>query len=208
MLKVLFKLLTRREVKGKENIPSQGPVLIVANHLNLVDPPLLAISGSRKMIFMAKAELFRNKFISYFMRGLGSFPVHRERLDKRALRQAGQVLAEGRVLAMFPEGARSRHAQLRPAFSGSVLIALRNSAPILPVGITGTEKIKGVAWLLRRPQITVNIGQPFHLPWAGSKLTKEELAGLTSYVMERIAELLPQEYQGAYAKKEVMRHAN
>ena len=88
---------------------------------------------------------------------------------------------------------------MQPAFSGSALIALRSGVPILPVGITGTERIKGVAWLLRRPRITVNIGQPFHLPLTSSKLTKVELARLTNYMMGRIAELLPQEYRGNYA---------
>jgi len=180
----------------------------VANHLNLTDPPLLAISLGRKVIFMAKEELFRSRFSSYFIRGFGAFPVHKRQLDKKALRQAKQTLAEGMALVMFPEGTRSRNAQLRPAFSGSALIALHGDAPILPVGITGTEKIKGVAWLLHRPQIMVNIGHPFYLPPVNSKLTKGELARLTSYIMERIAELLPREYRGNYTKKEIAQREN
>lgn len=208
IVRMLFILLTRWRIRGKENIPSQGPVLVVANHLNLADPPLLAVSLSRKTIFMAKKELFRSKFSSYFVRSFGAFPVRRGQLDGKALRQAEQVLAEGQALVMFPEGVRSRHAQLRPAFSGSALIALRNCALILPVGITGTEKIRGIAWLLRRPRITVNIGQPFYLPPVSSKLTKDELTESTNNIMERIAELLPQEYRGNYAGKEVIRREN
>ena len=201
-------LLTRWRVRGKENIPSQGPVLIVANHLNLADPPLLGFSLGRKAIFMAKEELFRSRFSSYFIRNFGAFPVHRGKPDKKAIRQAERVLAEGLALVMFPEGARSRNAQLQPAFSGSAVIALRNRVPIIPVGITGTEKIKGVGWLLRRPQITVNIGRPFSLPPVSSKASKEELAELTSFIMERIAELLPPEYRGTYARKEVVELEN
>ncbi|MFC2016828.1 lysophospholipid acyltransferase family protein, partial [Chloroflexota bacterium] len=102
---------------------------------------------------------------------------------------------------MFPEGTRSKNGQLQPAFSGSALIALRNGVPILPVGITGTEKIKGLAWLLHRPQITVNIGRPFHLPPVSGKLTKVELARFTDYIMGRIAELLPLGYRGNYAEQ-------
>jgi len=183
-------------------------VLIVANHLNLTDPPLLGISLGRKVIFMAKEELFRSTFSSYFIRGFGAFPVHREQLDKKALRQAKQALAKGSALVMFPEGTRSHNAQLQPAFSGSALIALHSDAPILPVGITGTEKVKGVAWLLHRPQIMVNIGHPFYLAPVNSKLTKGELARLTSYIMERIAELLPREYRGNYTKKEIAQREN
>jgi len=150
---------------------------------------------------MAKEELFRSRFSSYFVRGFGAFPVHRGRLDKQAFRQADQLLAQGLALVMFPEGKRSKSGQLQPASSGSALIALRSGAPILPVGITGTEKIKGVAWMLRRPVITVNIGHPFRLPPGSSKLTKVELAELTNFIMGRIAELLPPEYRGNYARE-------
>ena len=201
MVWVLLNLLTRWRVRGKENIPSQGPLLIVTNHLNLADSPLLGVSLSRKVVFMAKEELFRSSFSGYFIRSFGAFPVHRGQLDREALRQADQALAQGQALVMFPEGMRSRGGQLRRAFPGSALIALRSGAPILPVGITGTEKIKGAAWLLRRPQITVNIGHPFHLPPVSSKLTKAELAELTNYIMGHIAELLPLEYRGHYAEQ-------
>ena len=203
MVRVLLTLLTCWRVWGRENIPSQGPLLIVANHLNLSDPPLLGVSLSRKVIFMAKEQLFRSRFSSYFIRSFGAFPVHRGQLDREALRQAKQVLAEGQALVMFPEGARSYNNQLRPAFSGSALIAWRNSVPILPVGITGTEKIKGMTWILRRPQITVNIGRPFYLPSVSSKLTKVELAQLTNSIMAQIAELLPLGYRGIIRSREV-----
>ena len=199
----LLKLLTHCQVKGRENIPSQGPLLIVANHLSLADPPLLGISLGRKVIFMAKKELFRFRLIGYFIGSLGAFPVHRGQLDRKALRQSYQVLADDLALVMFPEGTRSRSGRLRPALPGSALIAARSGAPILPVGIIGTEKVRGVTWLLRRPQITVNIGHPFYLPPVSSRLTKAELAELTNSIMERIAELLPLEYRGDYGGKEI-----
>ena len=198
LVKILLLLLTRWQVRGRENVPSQGAVLVVANHLHLADPPLVAASLRREVTFMAKEELFRARFSGCFIRSLGAFPVHRGQLDKKALSQAYQLLADGVALVMFPEGTRSKSARLQPAFSGSALIALRSGVPILPVGIAGTEKIKGVAYLLRRPEITVNIGQPFHLQLANSKLTKVELARLTNYMMGRIAELLPLEYRGNY----------
>lgn len=206
LVRMLLILLTRWRVRGKENIPSQGPLLVVANHLNLTDPPLLGVSLSRKVIFMAKEELFRSRLIGYFMRGFGAFPVHRGKLDREALRQADQSLAQGLALVMFPEGKRSRHAQLQPAFPGSTLIALHSGVPILPIGITGTEKIKGLTWLLRRPQITVNIGHPFYLPPVSSKLTKAKLTELTNSIMGRIAGLLPVEYRGNYVGKEARWH--
>jgi 1-acyl-sn-glycerol-3-phosphate acyltransferase len=154
-------------------------------------------------MFMAKKELFRFRLIGYFIGSLGAFSVHRGRLDRKAIRQTYQILADGLALVMFPEGTRSRSGRLRLAFSGPALIAVRSGAPILPVGIIGTEKIRGVTWLLRRPQITVNIGHPFYLSPVSSRLTKAELAELTNSIMGHIAELLPLEYRGDYGDKEI-----
>ncbi|MDP3878790.1 MAG: lysophospholipid acyltransferase family protein [Dehalococcoidales bacterium] len=192
----------RWQVKGRENIPGQGPLLVVANHLGLVDPPLLAVSLNRKAIFMAKQELFHSRFSSYFVSGFGAFPVQRGQPDRKALRHAERVLAEGFALVMFPEASRSRNGELQPALPGSVRIALRSGATILPAAITGTEQIKGMGWLLRRPRLTVNFGVPFQLPPRDGKLSREELAECTSYMMQRIAQLLPPEYRGYYADEE------
>jgi len=197
----LFKLLTRWQVKGKENVPKEGPVLVVANHLNLADPPLLGVSLNRKVFFMAKEELFRSSLGAYFVSGLGSFPVHRGKLDRQALRRSQRVLADNLALAMFPEATRSRSARLKKAMPGSALIACRSGVPILPVGITGTEQIKGMGWLFRRPRLTVNIGKPFSLPPVEGKLTREKLVEYTDLIMRRVAELLPPQYRGIYAGK-------
>jgi 1-acyl-sn-glycerol-3-phosphate acyltransferase len=195
----LFKLFTRRQVRGRENVPGEGPVLVVANHLNFNDPPLLGVSLNRTVIFMAKEELFRSPVIAYFVRGLGSFPVHRGKLDREALRSSQGVLADGLALVMFPEATRSRDARLQPAFPGSALIAYRCGVPVLPVGIIGSEQLRERFWLFRRPRITVNIGQPFSLPPVEGKLTREKLAEYTELIMRRIAELLPPQYRGVYA---------
>jgi len=199
----LLKLLTHCQVKGRDNIPSQGPLLIVANHLSLADPPLLGVNLGRKVMFMAKKELFHFRVIAYFIGNFGAFPVDRGQLNRQALRQARQILADGLALVMFPEGTRSRSGRLRPAFSGPALIAMRSGAPILPVGIIGTGKIRGVSWLFRRPRITVNIGPPFYLPAVSGKLTKAKLTELTNFMMGQIAELLPQECRGDYGGKEI-----
>jgi len=197
---VLLRLFTRWQIKGMENVPSHGALLMVANHLHLVDPPLVSVSLKRRVIFMAKEELFRSKFTGYFIGSFGAFPVHRGQLDRKALRQAEGVLAEGYILVMFPESTRSRKAQLQPAYPGSALIALRNRVPIVPVAITGTEKIKGTSWILHRPRVIIQFGRPFHLPATNSKLSRPELTESTNTIMEHIAELLPVEYRGHYLK--------
>ncbi|MFC1955530.1 lysophospholipid acyltransferase family protein [Chloroflexota bacterium] len=199
LIRIAFFFLTQRRVTGQENVPAQGSLLIVSNHLNLTDPALLDSSIGRKMVFMAKEELFRSRFSGYFIRSYGAFPVNRERLRKGTLKEAERWLAKGIALVIFPEGQRSQNARLQPAFAGPTLIASRTGAPILPVGISGTENIKGATWWLRRPSITVNIGQPFNLPPASGKLTRADLAQLTNSIMEHIAELLPPQYRGNYA---------
>lgn len=192
----IVPILIRWKVNNGENIPQQGPLLAVSNHIHLVDPPLVAYAIRRKAFFMAKEELFRSKILAYLLGGIGAFPVHRGKLDRNALRSADKVLSDGMVLVIFPESTRSSNAKLQQAYSGSALIALRNNVPVLPVAIFGTEQIKGLTWWLHRPRITVNIGRPLTLPQVEGRLTKTELARLTDLLMERIAGLLPQEYRG------------
>jgi 1-acyl-sn-glycerol-3-phosphate acyltransferase len=117
-------------------------------------------------------------------------------LGRKTYFMAKEELAEGEALAIFPEGMRSQSRKLKLAFPGAALIALRSGAPIIPIGISGTEKITGIAWLWRRPQMTVNIGEAFSLPPADGRLTKYQLAKTTDVIMERIAEVLPVEYRG------------
>jgi len=200
----IFLLSTRRQIKGKENVPEQGPLLIVCNHISHTDQYLVAVTINRKMVWMAKEELFRSPLIRVLAEAFGAFPVHRGGMDRKALDQAHQVLDSALALSMFPEGTRSKNGQLQPAFPGSALIALHDRVPILPIGITGTENVKkGLLWyIIHRPRVTANIGRPFYLPATTDKPNKENLRELADYIMERIAELLPPEYRGYYASKE------
>jgi len=198
---MVFKFLSRSKFNGRENIPAKGPVIVVANHLHWLDPPLLGIVVKRKLVFMAKEELFKSWFMRYVMRSYGAFPVRRGGVDRKALRDAEHVLEQGLALAIFPEGRRSENAQLVVAYSGAALLAVRSGAPVLPVAIAGTEILE---WsTLRRfpryiPYVEVNIGKPFFLSNVDGKLTGEELNALTNSIMVRLAELLPLKYKGNY----------
>ncbi len=192
--------LSRWRVVGRENVPPTGPLIVVANHLHIADPPLLAASLPRRIVFMAKEELFAPPW-GIFVRAYGAFPVRRGEADRNALRQGERTLGQGLALGMFPEGTRSPNHTLQRAHPGTALIAFRTRAPILPVGITGSERIRGIGSVLARPEITVNIGEPFSLPLPKGKVTARELADLADFIMERIADLIPPPYRGVYARE-------
>jgi 1-acyl-sn-glycerol-3-phosphate acyltransferase len=194
-------IFTRFEVKGRENVPASGGVLVSANHLSLMDPPVVGVSLGRSTIFMAKEELFRSGFGRYFISAFGAFPVRRGRLDREALRRAEKALSDSQALVMFPQGARASSDGYRPeGFIGAALIAARSGVSVLPVGITGTEKMKGWGWMLRRPRITVNIGPAFQLSPGGGKGRHDQLEEQTRAIMDRIADLLPPKYRGVNAR--------
>ena len=201
---MIFFLFTRQCIQGKENIPEHGALVVVANHLSYADQYLLTIAIKREMIFMAKEDLFRNRVKRFLIETFGAIPVKRGAVNREALKQVHQVLDKGLAMFMFPEGSRSKNAQLQPAFSGSALIALHNNAPILPTAITGMEVAeKGFLWvMLHRPRVAVNIGRPFYLSKPEGILDKKQLKDLSDDIMEHIAELLPPEYRGYYANRQ------
>ena len=202
VMRPMLFLLTCYRVSGKANVPKQGPLIIVANHLSNVDPPLLATSLPRRIVFMAEEELFRHPILGPLSRGWRAFPINRDKLDREALRQADQVVRQGLALGLFPEGTRSSTAKLQQGYTGAALIALRSGCQILPVGISGAEDFNKLGFVFHRPKVTVNIGKPFTLPVHGGRMTKEQLAPAADMMMKKIAELLPESYRGYYADRE------
>ncbi len=202
-LKLLFSLLTRRRVTGRENIPRRGPAIFVGNHIHLFDSPLLWVTLGSRAKFMAKEEMFNSRITGYIMHTCGAFPVAKGRLDMKAFRRAMRTISRGQSLVIFPEGMRSKNKRLKLAFPGAALIATRSGAPIIPVVITGTENLRGIKWLWRRHRISVHMGPSFMLPPVEGRLTKYKLAKLTDIIMESIAHLLPEEYHGQYKPREV-----
>jgi len=187
-------------VKGKENVPDSGPLLIVSNHLHLADPPIVATSIRLKSVIMAKDDLWKSGWSRFWVENFGAFPVKRGGVDRKALRTAEHWLKRGVSLIMFPEGSRSKNARMQPALPGAALIASRLGIPVLPVSITGTDKLRNLKWcVLHRPAITVTIGKPFNPPKTDGKLTREQRNQLMNDIMRKIAALLPPEYHGVYA---------
>jgi len=193
------------KVEGKENIPLTGPLILVANHVHVLDPFFLVFGFPRWINFMAKEELFRSPFFRPWLRWAGSLSIRRGgkvRAKQQILKSARKALDDGMILGMFPEGGRSLDGKLRKSKSGSAVIASKANVPLLPVGIIGTDKIKNISWLWKRPRIVVNVGKPFKLPPTSGRMSKSQMELLTTQLMREIAALLPPEYRGAYEKHE------
>jgi 1-acyl-sn-glycerol-3-phosphate acyltransferase len=192
------------EVKGRENTPARGPVLIVCNHLHIADPPIVAASIRLKCVFMAKEDLWHNGWSRFWVENFGAFPVKRGGIDREAIRRAEEWLQKGVSVMMFPEGSRSQNARMKPALPGAALIASRMGVPVLPVSIAGTDKFRHLGWcFFHHPKITVTIGQPFNPPTAGGKQTREQREQLMNDIMTRVAGLLPKKYRGVYDTERV-----
>jgi len=201
IIKLLLKPLLSWKVEGRENVPLDGSLIVVANHVHLIDPILLQLSFPRWLSFMAKQELFRYPLVGFAIRWAQAFSIRRQGTigDKReAIKQARGMLRGGLVLGMFPEGKRNRNGKLLPGKSGVAVIASQTGTPLLPVGIIGTEKLKGIHWLWKRPRIIINIGHSFNPPSIETRLTRGQTRLLTGLIMNKIAALLPADNRGVY----------
>jgi 1-acyl-sn-glycerol-3-phosphate acyltransferase len=204
IVEAVLRSIIRLEIKDKENMPTNGPVIAVFNHLNLIDPPLHIISMlPRDSIVMAKEELFFYWPIPIFrilMDVAEAYPVRRRGTPEErqmAMKYADEVLKKGLLFGIYPEGTRSKTGCLKEAYNGCAIIALSTGVPLIPVSIIGTEKLKGSGWLTR-PKVTITFGKPFSLPPVKGKPTEKRLKEITDYIMGKMAAMLPPEYRGRY----------
>lgn len=200
LVRALVYTFGRLEVRGRERVP-RGASIMVANHLHLLDPPLVVAVSPRPVHAMAKRELFETPLVGWVFWGMRAFPVRRYSADMGALRAARAILRRDEPVLIFPEGTRSPTGQLQPVLPGAAAVAVLSGAELVPVAITGTEQITvpGVffAWLRgARPRITVEFGEPFTLPAELKQASKATEA--SDYIMRRVAALLPEQYRGAY----------
>lgn len=194
----LMSVLADWRVEGAENVPRSGPLIVVANHLSNMDPPLLACSIPRRLHYLSKRGVFI-PIVRTFLRAYGAYPVDREGRDLDGFHWCRKLLESGGALAMFPEATRSPAGGMKRVIPGAALLALRTQAAILPVGITGTEHIGPILQnLAPTGRLRANIGKPFTLPPVDGPLKREQLEALATQIMLRVAELLPARYRGVY----------
>jgi len=186
-----FKSLFKFEVFGTENVPSTGGALLASNHASFADPVFLGASVNRNLHYMARASLFKPERIDRFLRSLNAFPVHRGAADRRAIRQALELLDSGNLLLMFAEGTRTYDGTLGKAQAGVGLIAHKTTAAILPVFLGGTlEVLPRKAKMLKLAKVTVSFGKPLDMaPYRASKGSREIYDSIGEELMAGIAEL-------------------
>lgn len=150
-------------IKGRNNIPRKGAFILACNHLSNLDPPLVSYAANRPIYHMAKESLYNNKIFAWVMRELGSFPINREGPDIGAMRECLRKLKAGTPIALFPTGTRVSENETKAPKSGVGFIAVKSGVPVIPLKISGTDKVMGKGEKkLHRHRVTMIIGKPIH----------------------------------------------
>ncbi len=171
----VIRLYTRMTINGREHIPKTGPFVLAPVHRSYPDTPIAGCVTRRRLRFMGKDTMWRNRQFGWMLSALGAFPVTRGTADREALRRAIQVLEAGDPLVLFPEGERKQGPTVQPLFDGAVYIAIKAGVPIVPVGIGGSERVmpKKAKFVFPR-KVHVEVGPPIPAPVApdGGRLSR------------------------------------
>lgn len=182
IVNIVFRVIFRIEINGRDNVPEKGPIVLCSNHKSNLDPVILGIAFPRPIIFMAKQELFKNRFLSKLITALGAFPVDREGSDIGAIKTSFRVLKQEQVLGIFPEGTRVERMDLDNAKPGIALISIKSKSPIVPVYIDSEYKLFS--------EIVVNIGEPIYFDeYYNQKLEAEDYLEISKDIMRTIYSL-------------------
>ena len=198
---LLFFLLTRVRVHGRENLPQDQGYIAAANHLSVIEVPLVYCLINRYDVtgLVAKKHQ-KNAFFRWIIHLMDGIWLNREEIDTTALRAARDHLRSGGVLGIAPEGTRSQTGALIEAKTGVAFLADQAQVPIVPVAVSGTWQITSQIMKFKRPVIIVNFGQPFTLPAVNRRSRDLDLQNNTDEIMCQIAAMLPPENRGFYSE--------
>jgi 1-acyl-sn-glycerol-3-phosphate acyltransferase len=207
VLLVLLRMFWRPTVEGLQNVPRTGPVILASNHLSFIDSVVIPLVVPRRVVFLAKAEYFTGKglrgaFSRLMFTAIGALPVDRgtQRAAQAALNAALEVLREGEGFGIYPEGTRSRDGRLYRGRTGVGWLSVASGAPVVPVGLIGTNRVQPVGARLVRPfkRITVRFGEPVRpQDFLGAPAAQVRRA-ITDTVMEQISDMTGQPLAGHY----------
>lgn len=201
ILKLLTTILCRIEVRQLDKVPPHGPLILVTNHVNILEIPILYTRLQPRPIsgFFASYRL-KSRWMTWLLNTLGGIPVHRGQPDRNALTLAADRIRAGDIFALAPEGTRSGDGRLGRGRAGVLVLALETGAPILPVAFWGSEHWQDNLKRLQRTPFEVAVGEPFVLELGTRTPDRALRQAATDEVMQQIAKLLPAQYRGEYAE--------
>ena len=195
-----FKIFTHYETEGEEHLSVAGPAILVVNHLSILDSPLIYSQIKRDDFSVLVATKHRkNPLYRFLVDLIQGIWIDRFILEIEPLKQILAFLKKGGMIAIAPEGTRSRTHQLLPAKNGVSYIAWKTNAVIVPVAIAGTQDIVPSLLRFKRAHVMLRVGEPFRLPPVNRETRDEDLQRNTDEIMCRIALMLPPHYRGYYA---------
>ncbi|MDQ3249806.1 MAG: 1-acyl-sn-glycerol-3-phosphate acyltransferase [Chloroflexota bacterium] len=200
LITLLRPLFCTLQVEGRHHVPTQGGCVLVCNHSMGPDYVVLGYASPRQVYYMAKMEIFAwHPLLTKVLVAVGVFPVHRGQSDLGAIQGAVDLVRNGHVVGMFPEGTRSRTGKLQRGKSGAVRIAMHAGAPVVPaVVLNAHQVVRGVGRWWPRPTVIVRFGKPIYL--SGDAGDSQNAHDNTEKVMAAMAALLPPELRGEYIK--------
>lgn len=207
VFRLIFHILGRVRVIGKQNIPYGKPYVVAMNHISIFDPPLIAAFWPEVLEIVGASDVFAKPGQGQILKLYGVIPVHRGEYDRTLMQRVIAVLNAGYPLLIAPEGGRSHITAMRRALPGVAYIVEKTEVPVVPAGLVGTtDDFWQRARRGERPQLEVRIGQPFDLPpiteaGAARREARQRNADL---VMQHVAGLLPEEYRGVYADSAII----
>jgi len=206
-IRSLTQVLCKINDEQLAKVPKDGPLILVANHINFLDIPVVFTRlQPRPVTGFIKKETWDNPIMGFLFTTWGGIPIRRGEADMEAYRQGLDALMAGKIVAVAPEGTRSNHGRLQRGYSGVVTLALHSNAPLLPLVYYGGEHFRSNLVRLRRTDFNIRVGRRFTIETGGEKVTRHVRQAITDEIMYQLAELLPPVYRGVYSRLDEASH--
>ena len=199
-------MICRIHDEALEKVPDQGPLILVTNHINILEIPIFYTAlQPRPITAFSAAKRWKVWWSRWLLNIAGAIPLKPGEVNLKALHEGLDSLKEGKILIIAPEGTRSGHGRLQKGQPGVVLLAMRSGAPIQPLVFYGHENYKENLLRLRRSDFHFAVGEPFYLDLKGQKVSRTIRQRMVDAIMYQMATLLPQKNRGVYTDLEQQR---
>ncbi len=205
LFRILFRIFFRINLEALEQVPVDGPMIIILNHPSIFEGPMLYVFlKPRRLIALAKKQLWERKFAGWLMRLWQAVPVDHLIIDRSSLQRCFDVLDNGMFLGLAPEGTRTNDPNLHQGKTGAAYIAIKKRVPILPLVTIGFDKFAHNVKRLRRTTVQIKVGEPFEIIIPDGNLTQKLRQELADEIMMRLAEQMPKSNWGYYQDRDLV----